>query len=481
MQPVISPYLWLHNPLPMPDIALCFRLFFCAGTLLLAACAGDAEPREASGAAAVVPVRKADIAEIEAGIRTYIDSAARAGSGTFPLPFEGDTLRLNLVRVHTEYLSNPGPGRFFACVDLADASGDVYDVDFFLEGKPGAMAVTETTVHKENGKPFYTWKQLLDKTWKRVSAAASSNRLMGVIEGEDRFTFRYAVTLPEKTGAAKLWIPVASDDAWQTVELREAALPAGKKTYLTDPRYGNRILFFAPDVGQGGQKIVLEYDVHRNEKGPYAAELADPARYLAADAGVPVGGRFEEINADIFAESAADSPLMKARAIYDYIIDTVRYRKAGKYGTGDADYACDAKSGNCTEFHSLFISLARTAGIPARFAIGAAVPSERNEGGIDGYHCWAEFYAQGKWWPVDISEGNKYAPLATYYFGHHPANRIELSRGRDIRPDPAPASGSIPFFAYPVLEIDGVKHSAETEFSFERKTPPVQRDEKAGI
>lgn len=456
-------------------------MFFFAGTLLLAACAGDAGSREASDAAAEAPVRKADITEIEAGIRDYIAKTAGERGGIFPLPHEGDTLRLKLVRVHTEYLSNLGPGRFFACVDLADESGDVYDVDFFLEGEPGLMSVTETTVHKQNGKPYYSWKQLLDKTWKRVPSAASSNRLMGVIEGEDRFTFRYAVTLPEAEGRLRLWIPVAADDAWQTVELIRTDLPSGKNEFITDPHYGNRILYLEIPSDYGGREVVLEYRVHRTEKGPYRDAESDPSAYLTADSGVPVGGRFEEITAEIFAESDADTPLMKARAIYDYIIDTVRYRKAGEYGTGDADFACDAKSGNCTEFHSLFISLARTAGIPARFAIGVAVPSERNEGGIDGYHCWAEFYAQDKWWPVDISEGNKYAPLATYYFGHHPANRIELSRGRDIQPDPAPASGSIPFFAYPVAEIDGVKQQVKTEFSFERKTAPAQRDEKEAI
>ena len=159
---------------------------------------------------------------------------------------------------------------------------------------------------------------------------------------------------------------------------------------------------------------------------------------------------------------------MKARALYDYIIDNMRYAKEGIYGTGDANYACDSKSGNCTEFHSFFISLARSAGIPSRFAVGASIPSERNEGGIDGYHCWAEFYAEGKWWPLDISEANKYTPLATYYFGHHPANRIEFSRGRDLRPIPLPQSGPINFLAYPIFEIGGKPVYVETTFSFKR-------------
>jgi transglutaminase-like putative cysteine protease len=109
-------------------------------------------------------------------------------------------------------------------------------------------------------------------------------------------------------------------------------------------------------------------------------------------------------------------------------------------------------------------------GIPARFSIGASIPSERNEGGIDGYHCWAEFYADGKWWPVDISEANKYTALSTYYFGRHPANRIELSRGRDLIVSPGPASGPINFLAYPLLEIDGKEVKAQSSFSFTRKS-----------
>jgi transglutaminase-like putative cysteine protease len=184
---------------------------------------------------------------------------------------------------------------------------------------------------------------------------------------------------------------------------------------------------------------------------------------------LPVGGRFDSLAQQIIAEKESNTPLMAGRALYDYVVDNVRYAKQGKYGTGDANFACDSKSGNCTEFHSLFISLARSAGIPARFAVGAAIPSERNDGGIYGYHCWAEFYAEGKWWPVDISEANKYSNLSTYYFGHHPANRIELSRGRDIVFNPGTTSGSISFFAYPILEIEGILTPvAKTVFSFER-------------
>ena len=148
----------------------------------------------------------------------------------------------------------------------------------------------------------------------------------------------------------------------------------------------------------------------------------------------------------------------------------MRYMKFGDFGRGDSNYACDSKTGNCSEFHSYFISLARSVGIPARFAIGASIPSDRNEGGMDGYHCWAEFYADGKWWPVDISEANKYTALATYYFGRHPANRIEFTRGRDLELNPGPSAGPINFLVYPYLEMGGKEIKAPTTFTFQRKS-----------
>ncbi len=439
---------------------------------LLAACTtgadpvSDKEPQKVrdEGTAA----RETTVEDIEAGIRTHIASVKAEHNGFFPVPYEGDTMYLKLVRVHTEYLSNLGPERHFACVDLVDESGDVYDVDFFLDGAPGTMDVTETTVHKTNGKPFYNWRQLKDKSWKRVATDQSDNRLMGVVEGEDRFTFRYETTLPEISDSARLWLPIATSDDFQQVTIREMHIEATDTSMYTEPRFGNRILYARLSPEHSGSTVSLVYEVKRQEKPAWIDTAVNPGDYLGGSELLPVGGRFTAIVDSVLNGKESDSALMKARALYDYVIDTVRYRKAGEYGTGDANFACDSRSGNCTEFHSLFLSLARSAAIPARFAIGAAIPSERNEGGVNGYHCWAEFYAEGKWWPVDLSEADKYSALSTYYFGHHPANRIELSRGRDLRPEPLPASGAIPFFAYPLLEVNGKKVQTKTSFSFQR-------------
>jgi len=102
--------------------------------------------------------------DIKVGIEKHIADRVRLGNGFYRMPFGDKELQLKLVRVHIEYLSNLGPRRHFACVDMVCADGEFYDVDFFLAGDPGAMTVTETRVHKLNGRPFYLWKQSADQT-----------------------------------------------------------------------------------------------------------------------------------------------------------------------------------------------------------------------------------------------------------------------------------------------------------------------------
>lgn len=412
--------------------------------------------------------KKTSIQEIEEGIKAFIDKETAQNDGYFLINDTEGNLKLKLVRVHTEYLSNLGPNRHFACVDLADEKGDVYDVDFFLEGEPGNMIVTETSLHKLNGKPFYTWKQVVDKTWRRVPVETASSDLLGVVEGKDEFEFFYQAKIPLIKESAKIWIPIAQSDDYQDIEVISMQIP-GNHRFLEEKVFNNKILYIELGPEQSNQELEIKYLIQRKEKGPYEAVQPIDQRYLEPNILMPIGGQFSEIAEEVIKGKENDSKLLQARALYDYIIDNMRYMKFGDYGRGDAVYACDSKTGNCTEFHSFFISLARSIGIPARFSIGASIPSDRDEGGIDGYHCWAEFYAEGKWWPIDISEGNKYTALATYYFGRHPANRVELSQGRDLEVSPSPASGPINFLAYPLMEVGDEVAYPLTTFSFERK------------
>lgn len=430
----------------------------------LAGCGASRDQEQSSAD----PVPNVVTKDIQAGIEKYIEEQTRAGQGCFEIPYDGKELRLKLARVHTEYLANLGPRRHFACVDLANVDGDVYDVDFFLAGDPGAMIVTETTVHKINGQPLYAWEQKRDKSWHRVPVENAPPKLLGVITGTDQFEFRYTAALPEISDTARMWLPMPATDPFQTVEVISIQAP-GKQQVLQERTHGNSVLFLVLHPQDSRKTIDMRFEVKRREKGVYAAPAPSPGQYLEPVRLVPDNERFHSIAEKVVEGKTGD--LVRARALYDHVIDHMRYMKYGSgWGQGDAVYACDAGTGNCSDFHSYFIALCRSVGIPARFAVGAAIPSERNEGGIDGYHCWAEFYTDGRWWPVDISEADKCSSLSSYFFGHHPANRIEFSRGRNLVLDTGPASGPINFLAYPVLEINGRPTSVKVEFSFNRNT-----------
>ncbi len=288
----------------------------------------------------------------------------------------------------------------------------------------------------------------------------------GIIKGADQFEFVYRVKLPEIKGEARVWIPLAKTDAFQTVTQEELSIPV-KWEKVQDRDYANDICVLYPQAADSGKTIELKYRVVRKEKAAYPADGTDTTRYLRPETLVPVNETFRTLASKAVAGKKDD--LERAKALYDHVIGRMRYDKSGTgWGRGDALYACDVHTGNCSDFHAYFIALARSVGIPARFAIGATIPADKNEGTIDGYHCWAEFFAGKRWVPVDISEAWKNPKLADYYFGHNPANRFELTKGRDLMVDPEPASGPINFLAYPLLEMNGEVVKPETTFTFRR-------------
>ena len=115
--------------------------------------------------------KQVSTADISAGIKKNIDAKSKKSSdGKFHVKHEGRDLALDLVRVHDDRLSDLGGGKYFACVDMKAVDGKTYDIDFFLTGPPGAMKVTDTAVHKIDGKPLYDWKEK-DGKWERVPAS----------------------------------------------------------------------------------------------------------------------------------------------------------------------------------------------------------------------------------------------------------------------------------------------------------------------
>ncbi|HKV40972.1 MAG TPA: transglutaminase-like domain-containing protein [Blastocatellia bacterium] len=280
------------------------------------------------------------------------------------------------------------------------------------------------------------------------------------------FTYRAQVAeVPPGTKELRIWLPYPTTDAHQEVSDITVISPVQAQVYR-EPRFDDSILYLSiPNPDRGPITVETKFKVVRSEyvKRDYARfrtvaeQPLDPGleTYLQPDRLVPIDGRIKSLANEV--TKGKKTTLDKARAIYDYVLANMKYDKSGTgWGNGDIFYACDAKHGNCTDFHALFIGLCRASGIPARFSIGFPLPEKRGEGEIAGYHCWAAFYMKGYGWvPVDASEASKHPEKREYFFGAHDENRVQFSVGRDLVLRPRQSGQPLNYFIYPYVEADG--------------------------
>jgi transglutaminase-like putative cysteine protease len=296
------------------------------------------------------------------------------------------------------------------------------------------------------------------------------------------FTFHYAFTLKNVSPGerVRVWIPLAHPDAFQDVKVTSKSGDLALKQ-VRQPEYGNEVLYAETSKADKAEySFSVDYDVIRHEhvvlvNGKPVAEArtatvprVELARFLEPDRLVPVTGLPAQLAAQ--ETKGATTPLEKAKDIYEYVFRTMKYDKSGTgWGHGDTLWACDSKHGNCTDFHSVFISMARAEKIPARFQIGFPLPADKHSSEIPGYHCWADFYLDSTGWvPVDISEAWKHQEMHDYFFGAHDVNRMQFTQGRDLKLAPAQDGPPLNYFVYPYVEIGGKEYpNVSIAFSFE--------------
>jgi hypothetical protein len=279
------------------------------------------------------------------------------------------------------------------------------------------------------------------------------------------FTYHAAIAeVPAGARSVRLWLPIPEDTRDQEIE--DLVIEASHEYVVNDIQNGlGRSLCVTAD---GPIDVTVRFAATRYETtGGGQASPAELEANLAPDAMIPLDGKVAQVAASMPASGDARAV---SKALYDHTLERMKYDKpeSGGWGRGDAEWACDARYGNCTDFHSYFIGLARTKHIPARFEMGFSIPAgEEPVAAVGGYHCWAYFWdGEHGWVPVDISEADKDASKAEYFFGTLDANRVTMTGGRDLVLDPAPAKGPLNFFIYPYAEVDGAPYDRVTrEFS----------------
>lgn len=277
------------------------------------------------------------------------------------------------------------------------------------------------------------------------------------------FRFIYGATLTDlKPGAkVRIWLPMATSNHEQDVDLESTSLPAPFQETKGET-FGNSVIYLEATADEKGEvPLEVSYRVVRRELSERNREMVQGQNelWLKPSSKVP---NDEKLRKAVIDDAGINgSTLEVAKRLYIGVGKRMKYDKPGDkpgWGQGDAVFACEQCFGNCTDFHSLFMSAALNLEIPTRFEIGFPLPEEKGKGDIGGYHCWAKFQSDKTWMPVDISEADKNPDLEDYYFGNLTENRVTFSVGRDLKLQPAPAAGEVNYLVYPYAEVDGKPH-----------------------
>lgn len=350
---------------------------------------------------------------------------------------------------------------------IADWAGLDYDTKFLL-----------WWTSRPNGSPYMkrpAW--LLLALPALPLAALGSPSAVATAEKSYWVEESIAVPFPGEGREVKAWIPLPQDTPSQSVSDFKIGSPWPYEVGR-EGEFGNKLLFVRPgEDAKGPIKVRLRYKVTRREQALVPAKLSTRERTLYTEPRGLMAVDKEVRRIAYEVTKGARDPVDKARKLYDYVFAKMAYDKTVPgWGRGDTKRACEVGRGNCTDFHSLFLSLAFASGIPGRFAIGLQPAPDVKENDLGkGYHCWAEFFVDGKGWvPVDISEAWKHPEKKDYFFGRLDEYRVTLSVGRELTLEPAQGWKPLNYFVYPYVEVDG---RPVEQVKFERKYKVAEKKE----
>jgi len=288
-------------------------------------------------------------------------------------------------------------------------------------------------------------------------------------------TVEIDLTAEGKGEEARLWLPYPVSDADQLISDVHVTGDYASAAVYTDRENGTPMLAARWDKEAPSRRLRFSFAVERKEirrgdlpETEAAWNPADFALYLKPTRLGPTDGEVKKL-ADRITQGKT-TVQAKARAIYDWICENM-YRDPDTRGCGAGDVCLllTRPGGKCADISSVYIALARAAGVPAREIFGIRLGKKAEEDITTWQHCWVEFYLPGTGWvPVDPADVRKAmltqklelddpktSELRAYFWGGLDPYRVRLGTGRDLTLNPPQAGEPLNYLMYPYAEIGG--------------------------
>ena len=311
-----------------------------------------------------------------------------------------------------------------------------------------------------------------------IKLAASSGTLLALpawgyydeIASWKTYRLNYHVSLPEGGRSAKLWLPIPdSNDTLYQRNMGSVWSEGASTANLYDPPKNPAATFFGEWKGSSPRTITVGTMIKTAERRVALSGIRSHSESIppAIRADLATDGGIVRKTA-IQVTKHANSPLEKAHAVYDWVVDNAHYDPTVKScGKGDAEamLASGNLGGKSLDIVALFVNLCRCAGVPARGAYGILLNESIGGKIAASHHARAEFYLSGTGWiPADPAEihrvileekmsfaDSRIAELKTQLFGYWKPNWIGLNHERNI---PLPFLDTrVPLFIYPYAQV----------------------------
>lgn len=289
------------------------------------------------------------------------------------------------------------------------------------------------------------------------------------------FTWTFDLSAHPAEQKAELWIPYPVSDNEQQISQLSWNGNYSTAAVYTERTLGVPMLYVHWAAGVKPRHLTLTFHAQRQEQikrdfptveAPY--DVSNFALYLAPTTLGPVTGEVKTLAEAITAGKTGI--LEKARAVYDWTVEnTFRDPETRGCGLGDVTSLLRRPGGKCADISSIYVALARAAGVPTREILGIRSGKKDKQDVTGWQHCWAEFYLPGYGWvPVDPADVRKamlkqqlplgapaIAELRDYYWGRVDQFRIRLSEGRDLQLNPPLQGPVINYLMYPFAQVGG--------------------------